>query len=219
MKIVCRNENYCILKYEVPTGHVTFTRQFLDENDFPDFKNSKKTFRKAIIMNDGTIEDCIGTLQLDFANKYLGGGVLNSGCVQEEIRFVICPELIVSMLFSESMLYNESFVVRGCERFSSYKGYGDSFEWGDDYVDEVARDNFNRLYTDILAIDALCFRYPKMQFNESKVLRELIKCYSGFKTNSSTSNLPAVSTGNWGCGVYRGDRQLKCIISILKFKI
>ena len=37
-------------------------------------------------------------LQLDFANKYVGGGVLGNGCVQEEIRFLICPELIVSCL-------------------------------------------------------------------------------------------------------------------------
>ena len=32
-------------------------------------------------MDDGSIEDCIGAIQVDFANKYLGGGVLDSGCV------------------------------------------------------------------------------------------------------------------------------------------
>lgn len=31
--------------------------------------------------------------QADFANKYIGGGVLCGGCVQEEIRFAECPEL------------------------------------------------------------------------------------------------------------------------------
>ena len=34
-------------------------------------------------LEDGCIEDCDGALQIDFANKYLGGGVLGLGCVQE----------------------------------------------------------------------------------------------------------------------------------------
>ena len=38
----------------------------------------------------------MGMLEVDFANAYVGGGVLAHGCVQEEIRFLICPELIVS---------------------------------------------------------------------------------------------------------------------------
>ncbi len=38
----------------------------------------------------GTIEDDgDGCLQADFANMYIGGGVLNHGAVQEEIRFLI----------------------------------------------------------------------------------------------------------------------------------
>ena len=77
--------------------------------------------------------------KLDFANKFLGGGVLNSGCVQEEIRFMICPELLVSMLFTECLTNNETVMIKGCERFSSYSGYGDTFEWTDDFKDETSR--------------------------------------------------------------------------------
>lgn len=76
---------------------------------------------------------------MDFANKYIGGGVLGHGCVQEEIRFVICPELIVSLLFNEVMDTNEAIFIRGCERFSSYIGYGSSFEWLEDFQDDTAR--------------------------------------------------------------------------------
>ena len=44
------------------------------------------------IHDEGTIEDDGDyMLQADFANKYIGGGVLGFGCVQEEIRFVISP--------------------------------------------------------------------------------------------------------------------------------
>ena len=51
--------------------------------------------------------------QVDFANKYIGGGVLGEGCVQEEIRFVICPELIVSILLTEVLDHNEAVVITG----------------------------------------------------------------------------------------------------------
>lgn len=37
---------------------------------------------------------------VDFANKNIGGGVLGFGSVQEEILFVIHPELIVSVLLT-----------------------------------------------------------------------------------------------------------------------
>ena len=40
-------------------------------------------------------------LEVDFANAFVGGGALSQGCVQEEIRFVICPELIIARLFTE----------------------------------------------------------------------------------------------------------------------
>ena len=50
---------------------------------------------------------------MDFANKTIGGGVLGEGSVQEEIRFVICPELIVSLLFTEVLEDNEAVVITG----------------------------------------------------------------------------------------------------------
>ena len=46
-------------------------------------------------------------LEIDFANAFVGGGVIGGGCVQEEIRFLICPELIVSRLFTERLQDNE----------------------------------------------------------------------------------------------------------------
>ena len=39
------------------------------------------------------IEDFRGvSLKADFANRFIGGGVLHGGCVQEEILFSIYPE-------------------------------------------------------------------------------------------------------------------------------
>ncbi len=51
--------------------------------------------------------------QVDFANKYLGGGVLRHGCVQEEIRFLLCPEMLVSKLVTEELDNNECLIMTG----------------------------------------------------------------------------------------------------------
>ena len=150
--------------------------------------------------------------KLDFANKFIGGGVLGSGCVQEEIRFIICPELIVSLLFSEKMEPNECLIIKGAEQYSSYSGYGDNFKFKSDYQDKTLFDNWNRKDVEILAIDALSFRFPKVQFTEAKVIRELNKAYCGFYSSKGTHECSALASGNWGCGVFNGDRQLKCNI-------
>merc|ERR1712151_615985 len=64
-----------------------------------------------------------GCLHADFANMFLGGGVLSGGCVQEEIRFSICPELCVAMLLCPCMCEDEAIQLLGSEQFSAYKGY------------------------------------------------------------------------------------------------
>ena len=65
-----------------------------------------------------------------------GGGVLTSGCVQEEIHFVLCPEMLVSLLICEMMEANECIYLIGCERYSSYRGYATTFQYSGDYIDQ-----------------------------------------------------------------------------------
>lgn len=45
----------------------------------------------------------------------------------------------------------------GAEQYSSYTGYCSSYEWSGPYYDDTPRDEWNRRYTSIVAIDALCF--------------------------------------------------------------
>lgn len=52
-------------------------------------------------------------LQVDFANRMVGGGVTGMGLVQEEIRFLINPELIVSRLFTEALDHDECLIITG----------------------------------------------------------------------------------------------------------
>jgi poly(ADP-ribose) glycohydrolase len=51
----------------------------------------------------------------------VGGWVLDRGCVQEEIRFVICPELIAARLFTEALDSTEALLVVGEEYNKIYK--------------------------------------------------------------------------------------------------
>ena len=47
-----------------------------------------------------SIYDYIGHAIVDFANKFIGGGALQTGCFQEEIMFANHPELFTSVIFS-----------------------------------------------------------------------------------------------------------------------
>lgn len=146
--------------------------------------------------------------------RFIGGGVLARGCVQEEIRFVINPELIVSRLFTERLNNGEALIMTGAERFSRYKGYGDTFKWDGNYVDETPFDDYNRRRTSIVAIDATRQTRSNEQFKSGMILRELNKAYAGFHSRA-TGQLAAVATGNWGCGAFGGNLHLKFIIQLM----
>ncbi|BFZ17777.1 hypothetical protein BsWGS_20815 [Bradybaena similaris] len=207
----------CIINYfrrvikDMPKGTVTYARQYIKGS--PDWPKMDTQFSELYVSTKGTIEDDgRGMLQADFANKYVGGGVLGHGLVQEEIRFVICPEMILSRLFTEALTDSEVLIMTGCERFSTYVGYSETFKYDGNYVDQTARDEWGRRYTEVVAMDALVFRGYKSQFEKDKIFRELNKAYCAFKGNEFTNHLPAVCTGNWGCGAFGGDKQLKAII-------
>ena len=170
---------------------------------------------------------------MDFANKYLGGGVLGHGAVQEEIRFSICPELISSMLFMECMEANEAIIVQGFEQFSKYKGYSRGLEYDGDYNDKAKRYVSGNILTSLMAIDAVPYRSDaSQQYQPDKYLREVTKAYAGFlqpypeiyprgderdietvaPTTSCASGRRPIATGNWGCGAFGGDPQFKAML-------
>jgi len=145
----------------------------------------------------------------------IGGGVYSQGCLQEEIRFCINPDLLVSRLFTEEMGDNECIFIKGSERFSNYTGYGSTFTWSGDYNDCIKMDNLNRRMTEIVALDAYNFGMNHLtQYSEELVLRELNKAYTGFFHPLNVNPTP-IATGNWGCGAFGGDKQLKSIIQLL----
>lgn len=213
----------CIFHYfrrvtsKAPEGVVTIQRRYIPKSDCPKWDEQVQKLLPLHVTSKGTIEtEGTGLLQVDFANKYVGGGVLGLGCVQEEIRFVICPELMVTMLVTEELDDTEALIVSGVERYSKYNGYSNSFKWMGDFVDETPRDSSGRRLTSIVAIDALYFTHPQSQFNINNITRELNKAYVGFVgCEGNKNNLPPVGTGNWGCGAFRGNPKLKVLLQLM----
>ena len=161
-----------------------------------------------------SLDEAKGMLQVDFANRLVGGGAIAYGCVQEEIMFCVCPELIVSRLFCPAMNPDEAIIFIGAEQFSKSKGYASRLEYGGPYVDDTPVQHDGALGTYILAIDAMDLRYvdPSEQYGSDAVARELVKAWAGI----GAPNTPAaVATGNWGCGAFGGDAELKSIIQWL----
>ncbi|XP_073333578.1 poly(ADP-ribose) glycohydrolase [Pagrus major] len=197
-----------------PTGLVTFERRCLRDTDISTWRNCKEKMSKLHVASHGTIEtEGTGMLQVDFACNMIGGGVLGAGLVQEEILFLINPELIVSRLFTEKLDDNECLIITGSQQFSRYSGFGDTFEWAGPHVDRLQRDEWGRRQRQILAIDALHFRHSREQYSMTKVTRELNKAYCGFKADRNDE--PDIATGKWGCGAFHGDSQLKAVIQLM----
>ncbi|XP_053267230.1 poly(ADP-ribose) glycohydrolase [Pleuronectes platessa] len=197
-----------------PQGLVTFERRCLRDSELPSWRSCDEKLSNLYVTSKGNIEaNCAGMLQVDFASRWIGGGVLGSGLVQEEILFLMNPELIVSRLFTERLADNECLIVTGSQQFSEYSGFGASFEWAGPNKDKLKRDEWGRLQRQILAIDALHFKNPREQYSMIKVTRELNKAFCGFKGHGDDE--PDIATGKWGCGVFNGDPQLKAVIQLM----
>ncbi|NWT64676.1 PARG glycohydrolase, partial [Prunella himalayana] len=176
-------------------------------------------------MHDACKQIICPELFVDFANRFVGGGVTGAGLVQEEIRFLINPELIVSRLITEVLDHNECLIITGTEQYSEYTGYAETYRWARSHEDKTPRDEWQRRYTEIVAIDAFHFRRFLDQFGPEKIRRELNKAsnflqqlaaYCGFsRPNVPPQHLSAIATGNWGCGAFGGDSRLKALIQIL----
>jgi hypothetical protein len=154
----------------------------------------------------------------DFANMFIGGGVLSGGCVQEEIRFAICPELCLSMLVCPCMLEDEAIQILGGEQFSAYSGYAFNLRYAGDHKDTTARTEDGTVLVSILAMDALDLRGQdaslKAQLAPEKMLRDLNKSLAAFTPvdEKSLECFEMVATGNWGCGAFGGCPQLKALL-------
>ena len=247
----------CILNYferqqqrsdaQLSRSLVTFHRRCLASGRDWASSNMRIANIKCQVDIDGRIEDAdpsgASTWEADFANSMIGGGVLASGCVQEEIRFLLSPELIASLLLTERMGPLENVLITGSERFSSYTGYASDFKFGGNFQDVASNDivgspdsNAQTLHkaefrrkTTITAMDAVSYSRQEygLQFRTQAIRRDLDKAFVSFQQRSSAGDggdgsgvmggatAPWIATGNWGCGAFGGDLVLKAVIQIV----
>lgn len=135
---------------------------------------------------------------------------------------MINPECLVSMLICEEMDNLEAILIEGAEQFSTYSGYGGGFTYTGSHEDTNPVDAANRRCVSIVAIDAIPVMFSGgFEHQKLDIVRELNKAYAGFSFRISSDEdedpakpvkLAPVATGNWGCGAFGGDKELKTLV-------
>ncbi|CAI2366239.1 unnamed protein product [Moneuplotes crassus] len=202
--------------------YISFERKFISELDYDNLENdvwsnSDTTLTSVFFDEKGRIEEDEGSLMVDFANKFIGGGCMNHGCVQEEILFLIYPELLMALILCPKMEKNEAIMIKGPKRYSNYTGYGFSTEYTGPFDDKQPLDSDSRIERVFTAIDAIYFgstQHEYAQFGKKSILRELNKALIGFTkfSGEEDDDKMVLSTGNWGCGAFNGNCELKFLI-------
>jgi len=194
---VCIQRILCQLSYFASVSDVTedriITFDRLVMSNTPQWASDD-----TIISNDSvsvltqSMEMSEGRGFVDFANADLHIGTIIPSMTQEEILFSTCPECFVGLLFCERFAVNEVMIIKNVQRFSTYSGYGSTFQW-------TGIDTEKRLL-DVVVIDATM----EEQYTSKMILRDLNKAWQAFSMCSGT-----ITTGHWGCGAFGGNRVLK----------
>ncbi|CAE7246205.1 Parg [Symbiodinium sp. CCMP2592] len=150
-------------------------------------------------------------LQADFANQYLGGGVLSGGGTQEECMFVEFPELLASIYLVERMLPHEAVEMVGARKFVEHNmGAGRHTKRDEQFCRPAATIGPPIV---AVALDAISYRRKPgyFQYAGEQILREVQKCCAALAPDAGTGRRKFV-TGLWGCGAFGGDSELKFVI-------
>ena len=165
-----------------------------------DFEFSSIYLKKFIYKPLG-IEICEGENHVDFANARLIYCIWPS-VTQEELILCVRPELVVLPIFVEKMSENDVIFMKNSLHINKSSGYGESFKFEGlyDNIEYIKRKNT------IIAMDS----YDSSSYDKNIILRDLHKCFMGFKYISNETN-GIICTGKWGCGAFGNDPVLKLI--------
>lgn len=155
-----------------------------------------------------SIDDQSTMIRIDFANRCIGGGALSNGAVQEEITFAQCPALNTLRWYQTQLGHAESVVVTHYYQYGQVQPgtYGRTLHYGNAVIPPRACGGA------LLVVDALDFRFDTVdEYSQAAVYRELVKLIGGL-SSPAVASLLAVAGGNWGCGVFGGDLELKLLL-------
>uniref|UniRef100_A0A6B2L8F9 poly(ADP-ribose) glycohydrolase n=1 Tax=Arcella intermedia TaxID=1963864 RepID=A0A6B2L8F9_9EUKA len=205
--------NYFICVYSYPNlleGHITIQLNVLEENSTQFWSTSTTLIRPLLGCDSDKIEHTPPHLAaiVNFANPYPGGLLLSgAGLLQEEILYLIRPELLVTIFFCDKMRDNEAIIVNGTRLFSLHEGY----RWDTQFLGKP-QDLLTQSSSQVISIDAAGMRAEGLKF----YLRDLNKAYCGFSGALDENNAPlGISTGNWGCGAFGMNKEIKAIQQML----
>eukprot|EP00826_Nyctotherus_ovalis_P029191 TRINITY_DN2302_c0_g2_i3.p1 TRINITY_DN2302_c0_g2~~TRINITY_DN2302_c0_g2_i3.p1 ORF type:complete len:396 (+),score=92.22 TRINITY_DN2302_c0_g2_i3:1006-2193(+) len=149
----------------------------------------KNPMLPIVIKEKGGMESVENGIIVDFANKHLSGGVLRKSAVQEEILFLIMPELLITQFLCEKLADNEAMLIEGLGMYSKYSGYKEKLCY-----------EGNRFGYSVLAMDALHFADERARLIQFQP-KPLNKAFVGFGVKDEKRK---IATGRWGCGVFKG---------------
>mmetsp|Transcript_63188 Transcript_63188/g.131419 ORF Transcript_63188/g.131419 Transcript_63188/m.131419 type:complete len:485 (-) Transcript_63188:76-1530(-) len=182
-------------KHGIPDGSVTFQRRGYRKGPSPwQWKNNEKPLCQ-VVMSDGSLEDCMADVHVEFANAFIGGGVMTGDFAMEEILFLVKPELMVAMALQNRMSDTEVVCISGALQYSLTTGFGSSFEFAGDY--DGRRDGPP---PKVCGIDAIRGGGPAM--SEAALLRDMNKARIAFHEAHD------IATGHWGCGAFGNNHNL-----------
>ena len=164
------------------------------------------------IIDDPNMKYC--SLNVDFANMYIGGGALSYGHVQEEEMFALHTDYCCAGLFCKVMGPDEAILLSGGEQIAENDTLNNRELWKiipfvdkSELVDLGEGRRMFPMYT--TAIDAYDFRIHRARDNQAAELeliyrheifeRELIKCIAGFQ---GSEDVRYIRTGNFGGGAF-----------------
>merc|ERR1712217_178161 len=154
-----------------------------------------------------SIHDFMGVenLQADFANEYLGGGVLSGGGSQEEAMFGEGTELLVTMFLVEKMLPFEAVEIHGARKYVEHNLAGARHRPRADQYCRPAQ--MADAIAVVVALDAICYNaYGQVkkadQYKPAQIQRELRKCLVALNSPTAAAPKRSFITGLWGCGAF-----------------
>merc|ERR1711879_155925 len=132
----------------------------------------------------------------------------------EELLFLARPDCIPSILLCERMAMNEVVIISGAIQFNEVKKESTN-KWSFEHVGKSTRrlppvvDQMHQ--TCIIAMDAI---KGGCQGKWDRAKREMVKAFVAFASTHAETGVDTetISTGNWGCGAFRGDLSVKYIL-------